>query len=380
MSANSWSSTWASTASNGMSGRSAPRQRVQERAVGDRVPEVAALGVGEREPARGATTWTGPVASLSRSATIRAELGLLVARRAARAWRPGCGSRSCARGSARARVSRGPWLKKSTQPGTTTWGSPSRPATRSRSGPVRVDAVHQRVGELGERVVDDALQRALLAQVLHRRARRRRWRGRSPARGRRATSASRSRITPGVVWPSIVIPTQCSPSVPSAEPASWTMPAIAAAALSKIGREMPLRPRMSTTECMTQTSLSPTKAPNARRPDARGRDEQLRHADRQRLHRGRARAARPRRRPGTARRGSRPSANSRATSARTPSQHQRDGRAARAGVADLVERVAAPPRATSSCGDVGRDSAARRGCPSRSRRRPRRSAVSRSRT
>ena len=35
-----------------------------------------------------------------------------------------------ARGSARARVSRGPWLKKSTQPGTTTWGRPSRPATR----------------------------------------------------------------------------------------------------------------------------------------------------------------------------------------------------------------------------------------------------------
>ncbi len=84
------------------------------------------------------------------------------------------------------------------------------------------------------------------------------------------TSASRRRITPGVVWPSIVIPTQCSPSVPSADPASWTIPAIAAAALSKIGREMPLSPRMSTTECMTQTSLSPTKGANARRPDAEG--------------------------------------------------------------------------------------------------------------
>ena len=51
--------------------------------------------------------------------------------------------------------------------------------------------------------------------------------------------------------------TQCSPSVPSAEPASLTMPAIAAAALSKMGREIPFRPRMSTTECMTVMSLSP---------------------------------------------------------------------------------------------------------------------------
>ena len=49
-----------------------------------------------------------------------------------------------------------------------------------------------------------------------------------------------------------------------------TIPAIAAAALSKIGREMPLSPRMSTTECMTQTSLSPTKSPKRRRPDAHG--------------------------------------------------------------------------------------------------------------
>ncbi len=48
---------------------------------------------------------------------------------------------------------------------------------------------------------------------------------------------------------------------------------------------------MSTTECITQTSLSPTKSPNRRRPDATGRDEQLRHADRQRLHRGRAEQA-----------------------------------------------------------------------------------------
>ena len=48
------------------------------------------------------------------------------------------------------------------------------------------------------------------------------------------------------------------------------MPAIAAAALSKIEREISLRPRMSITECMTVTSPSPTNGPNARRPEALG--------------------------------------------------------------------------------------------------------------
>ena len=45
---------------------------------------------------------------------------------------------------------------------------------------------------------------------------------------------------------------------------------------------------MSTTECITQTSLSPTKSPNAAPARGARRHEQLRHADRQRLHRGRA--------------------------------------------------------------------------------------------
>jgi hypothetical protein len=85
-----------------------------------------------------------------------------------------------------------------------------------------------------------------------------------------ASSASRTRMTPGVVWPSIVMPTQRSPSRPIGRPASRAMPATAAAALSKIAREISLRPQMSITECMTVTSPSPTNGPKARRPDALG--------------------------------------------------------------------------------------------------------------
>ena len=48
------------------------------------------------------------------------------------------------------------------------------------------------------------------------------------------------------------------------------MPAIAAAALSKIARATSFSPRMSITECITVTSVSPTNGPNARRPDALG--------------------------------------------------------------------------------------------------------------
>ena len=48
------------------------------------------------------------------------------------------------------------------------------------------------------------------------------------------------------------------------------MPAIAAAALSKITRAIAFSPRMSITECMTTTSPSPTNGPNGRRPDALG--------------------------------------------------------------------------------------------------------------
>ena len=113
---------------------------------------------------------------------------------------------------------------------------------------------------------------------------------------------------------------------------------------------------------------APKRAPAGR---AR-RHDQLRHADRQRLHRGRAQQralgaaeAEHAVRAGPRRTGAR-------TTARTPSQHQRHGRAARAGGADVVERRSPPRAATSSRGDVGRDQSARRGCRSRSRRRPRR--------
>ena len=77
-------------------------------------------------------------------------------------------------------------------------------------------------------------------------------------------------MTAGVVWPSIVMPTLCPPRSWSGRPASRAMPATAAAALSNTARAIGLSPRMSTTECRTSTSLSPTKGPNARRPEALG--------------------------------------------------------------------------------------------------------------
>ncbi len=121
--------------------------------------------------------------------------------RAARASRPGCGSSSCGRGSARGRCARGPWLKKSTQPGTTTCGRPSRPGhgqplgaggsgcRPAASWPARTACSRRRPAARPPRTGAPSP------------ARRRRWRGRSRARDRRLESRSRSRITPGVVWP-----------------------------------------------------------------------------------------------------------------------------------------------------------------------------------
>ena len=85
-----------------------------------------------------------------------------------------------------------------------------------------------------------------------------------------ASSAGSIRITAGVVWPSIVIPTQRSPRSSAGRPASRAMPTTAAAALSNTAREIGLRPRMSVTECITSVSPSPTKGPNGRRPEALG--------------------------------------------------------------------------------------------------------------
>ena len=185
-------------------------------------------------------------------------------------------------------MSRGPWLKKSTQPGTTTWGSPRRPATRQALGAGRVDAVHQRVGELGERVVDDALQRALLAQVLHRRA--------ADAVGvedHRLVAGATERLAQAH-HARRRLAQHRDPDAVLAERARapsrrrWTMPAIAAAALSKIGREMPLQPEdVDDGVHHADVALADEVAEAAAAGRAR-RDEQLRHADRERLHRRRA--------------------------------------------------------------------------------------------
>ena len=124
------------------------------------------------------------------------------------------------------------------------------------------------------------------------------------------------------------------------------MPAIAAAALSKIGREMPLRPRMSTTECMTQTSLSPTKSPKRRRPEAHGETNSLGTPT------GSAcMAAAPSSAPSAPPRHStpctRPSANWRTTTSRTPSRIS--ATAAPREPAPRTSANACPPaRATSS--------------------------------
>ena len=85
-----------------------------------------------------------------------------------------------------------------------------------------------------------------------------------------ASRRSRSRITPGVVCPSMVTPTVRSPRSPTAPPPSRAIPFTAAAALSKIAREIGCSPRMSTTECMTIVSVSPMNGANSRRPDALG--------------------------------------------------------------------------------------------------------------
>ena len=72
------SSTCASTASNGMSGRSAARsasRNARSASGSQRSPPSASAS---EKPRVGATTCTGPRASFSRSATIRAELGLLL--------------------------------------------------------------------------------------------------------------------------------------------------------------------------------------------------------------------------------------------------------------------------------------------------------------
>ena len=66
------------------------------------------------------------------------------------------------------------------------------------------------------------------------------------------------------------------------------MPTTAAAALSKIAREIGCSPRMSTTECMTIVSVSPMNGANSRRPDALGVTISFGTPTGQRVHRARA--------------------------------------------------------------------------------------------
>ena len=118
---------------------------------------------------------------------------------------------------------------------------------------------------------------------------------------------------------------------------------------------------MSTTECITQTSLSPTKAANVRRPLALGDTSSFGTPTGSACI-----AAAPSSAPSAPPRHStpctRPSANRRTTSARTPSTHQRHGRAARAGArCTSAERVAAG-RGHLLAGRCRPRTPARRGC------------------
>ena len=104
---------------------------------------------------------------------------------------------------------------------------------------------------------------------------------------------------------------------------------------------------MSTTECITQTSLSPTKSPKRRRPEAHGETSSFGTPTGQRLHRGRAQQ----RALGAAEAEHAvhaPVGELAHDDLAHALAHQRHGRAARAGGAHLVERVArrrARPRA-----------------------------------
>ena len=149
-------------------------------------------------------------------------------------------------------------------------------------------------------------------------------------------------MTAGVVCPSIVMPTLRPPRSWSGRPASRAMPATAAAALSNTARAIGLRPRMSTTECMTSTSLSPTKGPNARRPEALGVTISLGTPTGSACI-----AAAPRRAPSAPPRQStpsrRPSSQRRRQTARTPSCHQLDRRASAPRRPDALQLVAPLP-------------------------------------
>ena len=86
-----------------------------------------------------------------------------------------------------------------------------------------------------------------------------------------SASTSRIAIDAVVVLPSMVMATavECSGASRAVCPC-FTIPAIAAAALSKTEQAMAFKPRMSTTVCITIMSDVPTSGSNRCRPDAIG--------------------------------------------------------------------------------------------------------------
>ena len=72
-----------------------------------------------------------------------------------------------------------------------------------------------------------------------------------------SSSASRARVTQGVVTPNIVAATSGRPSS-SCGAGARTMPAIAAAALARIRDEIELMPATSVTDAIIITSTPPT--------------------------------------------------------------------------------------------------------------------------
>ena len=94
------------------------------------------------------------------------------------------------------------------------------------------------------------------------------------------------------------------------------------------------------TECITVTSVSPTKGPNARRPEALGETISFGHADGQRVHRGGAQQ-------GALRAAEAEDAADAAIGVQAQAggpdalEHQLDGGAARARAAHVVEVVPA---------------------------------------
>ena len=96
------------------------------------------------------------------------------------------------------------------------------------------------------------------------------------------------RITAGVVWPSMVIPTVRAPRSRTGPLPSRAIPTIAAAALSNTALAIGLRPEdVDDRVHHDDVALAHERAERPA-PRGAGRDDQLRHADRERVHRRRA--------------------------------------------------------------------------------------------